>query len=122
MAVSESEGDGVAADDLPSGGADAMDLRSVIAAYFLSEQVAFAGSLGARGPGAEALHGVVVFAAITPSDRDFVSNGLDVGGAKHKVCGSRLSDTAGQRSGALKILGNWSSVHKIIGSGFLIRL
>ena len=45
--------------------------------------VALASRLGAGGPSAEAFHRVVVFTAVTPTDGDFVSDGLNVGGIEH---------------------------------------
>ena len=83
VAVGEGEGDGVASDDLPCRDADTRKFCAVIAADFLSKQVALARSLGAGGPGAEAFHGVVVFAAVIPTDGNFVAYGLDVGRGEH---------------------------------------
>ena len=83
MAVAELELDGVAADAGPAAHGDAGEFFLIGAAVLLAQQIPLAGVLGTGGPGAEALHGEVVFHAVRPAEGDLVSNDGDVLGGDH---------------------------------------
>lgn len=83
VAVAEIETDGVVADDLPAEDRHAGEFLRAVAAVLVSEDVALADVLRARGRGTQVFHRKIRLGTVFPDDGDFVADELDVGGRFH---------------------------------------